>query len=332
MKTLTLGLLVGAGLFLLIKSRPCCLVERGFGGRSTLERGEAGTGVAAVPFVGVVSLGGQDPYGGGGGGGVPVFTGPSAEEMARAREMARAKSARIAAERKERRERLKRLAGERKDGEKAERPVATVDQADAKAASMVRMGTALERSNRNAAIDYYVQALKASPESAAAEGAKERLRKLGVDPEVVVLPTFEVLRVVDGGTLVIRAQGTEEEEETVRLVGVKAPGGIRPAELQERLGRDAVTFLTKLLARKKVAVEREVADDAVDKEGRALVCVYRMPDGLAINRELVRQGQGQVDYEFPFEQLAEYEKDELAAREARKGLWAAAKPGAAAAK
>jgi len=50
--------------------------------------------------------------------------------------------------------------------------------------------------------------------------------------------------------------------------------------------------------------------------------VYREPDGLLVNLELVRQGYGHALTEYPFDGLEQFIAAEREAREARRGLWA----------
>jgi endonuclease YncB( thermonuclease family) len=313
MKILTLGVFASVATFISIQSAgnlDAPSTEREGGSTRPAPADLAAT---TLPVLLVSNLTAQDPYGGGSGGGGFVYVGPTPEEMERARQLARAKSARISAQRKER---MKRLAEARN---KAPKPEAPAVRGDARAASLVRMGGSLEKSNRGAAVDYYMQALKAAPESVAGEDARKRLEALGVDPEIAMLPAYRVVRVLDGGTIAIREQGGEEE--TVRLAGVRAPKPGQAGKKGEPLGAESAEMLKKLIGNKPVAVKREVTEPNVDAEGRALVFVYRMPDGLLINQAMLGQGLGRLDEEFPFEEFAEFEKHETRAREAKRGLW-----------
>src|SRR5262245_55421025 len=103
-----------------------------------------GTALLSLTSIRNDARGCQAPYGGGGGGtgGDVAIPEPSAEEMARAREMAKAKSAALAAQR---RARAKKLA----EAQKKKAPaVPATDQSEARAATLVKMGSSLEKSNR----------------------------------------------------------------------------------------------------------------------------------------------------------------------------------------
>jgi micrococcal nuclease len=89
----------------------------------------------------------------------------------------------------------------------------------------------------------------------------------------------EVVRVVDGDTVVLRSAGKS------RLIGVDTPevfGG------QECFGREASAFAERLLPRGlRVRAERDVEER--DRYGRALIYL-RLPDGRSFNELLVSEG------------------------------------------
>jgi micrococcal nuclease len=89
----------------------------------------------------------------------------------------------------------------------------------------------------------------------------------------------EVVRVVDGDTVVLRAAGKS------RLIGVDTPevfGG------QECFGREASRFAKRVLRPGlRVGVERDVEER--DRYGRTLVYL-RLPDGRSFNELLVARG------------------------------------------
>ena len=60
----------------------------------------------------------------------------------------------------------------------------------------------------------------------------------------------------------------------------------------------------------------------MDKYGRLLAYLYRVPGGLFVNLEIVRQGYGHAYTEYPFEYMETFRDYERRAREAGKGLWA----------
>lgn len=119
--------------------------------------------------------------------------------------------------------------------------------------------------------------------------------------------TARVIRVRDGDSLLVRADGRDIE---VRLADVDAPERGQPHADPARKA------LIDLLQRRDVTVE--VLD--TDTYKRKVARVRRVPDGLDINAEVVRAGNAWV--------FRRYVRDpslftlEQSARERRAGLWA----------
>jgi micrococcal nuclease len=136
-------------------------------------------------------------------------------------------------------------------------------------------------------------------------------------PDFSSLVTAEVVRIVDGDTIVIRLG---REETTVRLIGVDTPETVHPRRPVEAYGKEASRFLTNLLAGESVYIESEPGNP-VDRYGRTLGYLYRVPDGLFVNLEIVRQGYGHAYTKYPFEHIDLFRFYETKAREAGRGLW-----------
>ena len=127
-------------------------------------------------------------------------------------------------------------------------------------------------------------------------------------------------RVIDGDTLIV-AGGHR-----IRLIGVDTPETKDPRRPVQCFGREASTFLTDLLPRGTGV--RLVGDvEARDVFDRTLAYAYRLPDGLFVNADLIRQGYARpltippnVAHTDELVALAEQ------AREAGRGLWTACGP------
>lgn len=129
---------------------------------------------------------------------------------------------------------------------------------------------------------------------------------------------YEVDHVVDGDTIVVSAP---EGSITVRLIGVDAPeaaGDVAAA--------GASRFLENLLKGEAVQLGDEHSSPEHDKFGRRLCYVYRAPDGLFVNAEIVRQGYGFAYTQFPFKYQDEFQALERRARAAPKGMWDTGRP------
>lgn len=130
------------------------------------------------------------------------------------------------------------------------------------------------------------------------------------------LPRAEVVRIIDGDTIEIKAGGTVER---CRLLGIDCPE-LKGEPEKTFYGREAAWATYNLLAGESVWYE---TDPKIPRDtfGRMLIFAYRAPDGLFVNVELLRQGYARIykDYENP--NAAMFQQAEARAREAMKGLW-----------
>lgn len=130
----------------------------------------------------------------------------------------------------------------------------------------------------------------------------------------------EVLRVVDGDTIVVDIGGLEE---SVRLLGVDTPESVDPRSPVECFGTEASRHTEALLPPgTDVHLVRDV--EARDRYSRLLAYVYRADDGAFVNLELVRDGFAAVLTYPP--NVAHADDFTAAAAEARTeglGLWSA---------
>jgi len=134
-------------------------------------------------------------------------------------------------------------------------------------------------------------------------------------------PRYKVLRVVDGDTVVLLMEGKQVK---VRLIGVDTPETVHPSKPVQFYGKEASKFTGNLLLGESVYLEYEPGSSRRDKYGRTLAYLYRAPDGLFINLEIVRQGYGHAYTVYPFRYLDLFREYEKQAREAGRGLWAGA--------
>ncbi len=127
--------------------------------------------------------------------------------------------------------------------------------------------------------------------------------------------TAEVVRVVDGDTIVVRFGGREER---VRYIGVDTPESVRPGTPVQCFAERASAFNAQLVEGKTVRLDQDV--EARDRYGRLLAYVHA--GGVFVNAELVRRGYARpltvppnVRYADRFARLASQ------ARERGTGLW-----------
>jgi micrococcal nuclease len=126
------------------------------------------------------------------------------------------------------------------------------------------------------------------------------------------LPAYQVLRIVNGETIVI---DMNSQDMKIKLIGVK------PAE---KYGAEMTLFVKNLLKGENVYIVDDSNQNEPNKYG---YYIYRLPDGLFVNAEIIRQGYGLADTIAPFKYMAQFKQLEEFAKERSKGLWDAGRSG-----
>ncbi len=130
----------------------------------------------------------------------------------------------------------------------------------------------------------------------------------------------KVNRVVDGDTLVVEIDGTEER---LRLIGINTPESVDPRRPVMCFGKEASAHLAELVPPgTAVRIERDV--EARDRYDRLLGYVYRAADGEFVNLRMVTDGYAN-QYTFPpnVEHVDTFRAAARTARESGTGLWSA---------
>ena len=129
---------------------------------------------------------------------------------------------------------------------------------------------------------------------------------------------YTIYRVIDGDTVVLQKNGVDYK---IRLIGVDTPETVHPLKPVEWYGKEASQFLRNLLRGESVYLAYETKTAELDRYGRVLAYLYRAPDSLFVNLEIVRQGYGHAYTQYPFKHMELFRSYERKAQEARKGLW-----------
>jgi endonuclease YncB( thermonuclease family) len=204
-----------------------------------------------------------------------------------------------------------RLVDERAQIEQDEKIEGEKAWLEARAGEKFRAGDILEKKrNPTGAAALYREVARTFRGTEAARLAEVRLAALS--------PSYPVVRVVDGDTIVLTMDG---KPRTVRLVGVDAPEVLDPEKVAERLGKEASAFLGGLLRGRKVRLEYDPTGTRVDSLGRVIAYAY-LPSGVLVNREIIARGYGIVYEKYPCRYLTDFRVAESEARAARVGLWA----------
>ena len=132
--------------------------------------------------------------------------------------------------------------------------------------------------------------------------------------ELSGLELWDVLRVV-GPDHVILKKGSKQQ--TVRLVGLAVPQLKSPGLKETAYQSRAVEFLSNLLSGERVFVLRGPRQ----RQGLQEVKLFREPDGLYVNLEVVRQGYSPMAPGRLGTEQRLFQVYQQRARQAGKGLW-----------
>jgi len=127
---------------------------------------------------------------------------------------------------------------------------------------------------------------------------------------------YEVVRIVDGDTIVVSYNGTDEK---VRLIGVDTPESVHADKRKNTEEGVKISHYTKSkLTGKMVSLELDVQQR--DKYGRILAYVYL--DGEMYNKHLLEIGFAKVaTYPPNVKYVEEFEALQKEARKNKVGLW-----------
>lgn len=127
---------------------------------------------------------------------------------------------------------------------------------------------------------------------------------------------YEVLRVVDGDTIIVSIEGSET---TVRLIGVDAPESVHPdSSRNSESGKIASEFTAELLTGKQVYLEYD--RERTDSYGRTLAYVWL--DHKMVEETLLENGMATVLTIQPNTRYAaRFVQIEQQAKEGDIGIW-----------
>ena len=129
---------------------------------------------------------------------------------------------------------------------------------------------------------------------------------------------YKVARVDANYVVVLKINSKDAPVRPIGLSPVQAelPKG-RAALLAERIER----FVHNLLAGEFVYLDSDPQLAEQDEDGRTVAYLYRAPEGLFVNLEIVRQGYALADDDYEFQHSSALRFYEQKARADQKGLW-----------
>lgn len=149
------------------------------------------------------------------------------------------------------------------------------------------------------------------------------LVKLAPQPTISQAPVdpgfYRITAFHDGDTITVDMNGTPEK---VRFIGVDTPETHKPNAPVQCYGPEASAFTKQFVGTQNVRLEADPKDDNRDRYGRLLRYVYT-PDGTLLSQKLIAEGYGFAYTSFPFTKKNDFVEAQIAAQNAKKGLWAA---------
>lgn len=128
----------------------------------------------------------------------------------------------------------------------------------------------------------------------------------------------EVVRVVDGDTVIVQTE--DGEEERVRLLLIDTPESVHPTEPEQLFGKESSEYAKEIL-REGDVVELEVGNPERDRYDRLLAYVWI--DGVNFNQLMIEKGYARVAYVYEpnTKYLKEFEEAERRAKEEKENIW-----------
>ncbi|MFA6184667.1 MAG: thermonuclease family protein [Candidatus Shapirobacteria bacterium] len=138
--------------------------------------------------------------------------------------------------------------------------------------------------------------------------------KIEITPtEIVEKDLVELIRVVDGDTIIIKING---DKKSIRLIGIDTP------ETNECFGKESAEKIKELIGNKKIKLEADNSQDDKDKYDRLLRYVY-LDDGILVNKKLIEEGMAEeFTYKTAYKFQTEFKEVEKIAKERKVGMWA----------
>ncbi len=135
-------------------------------------------------------------------------------------------------------------------------------------------------------------------------------------PKPVLFGAYDVVRVVDGDTIIVSIDGNERK---VRMIGIDTPESVHPDQTRNTdQGKIAADFTAELLTGKQVYLEYDT--DRTDDYGRILAYVWL--DGCMVEDMLLQNGLAETMRIAPNTKYAlHFSQIEQNAQENRAGFW-----------
>jgi micrococcal nuclease len=151
------------------------------------------------------------------------------------------------------------------------------------------------------------------------ELATTSLQQTKSEQRAKMIPTYPVVKVIDGDTVVIKRNG---KNETLRLIGMDAPETttLRKGTV-ECFGKEATHRAEELLERTSVSLETDASQGTYDKYERTLAYIF-LPNGRNFAEVMIKEGYAhEYTYSAPYTYQKEFKAAEALAKQNKAGLW-----------
>lgn len=136
----------------------------------------------------------------------------------------------------------------------------------------------------------------------------------------VVLEEYEaeVVRVVDGDTVIVKTD--EGVEERVRLLLIDTPESVHPTEPEQLFGKESSEYAKEILKEGDV-VKLEIGKPERDRYDRLLAYIWI--DDVNFNQLMIEKGYARVGYVYEpnTKYLKEFEEAEIKAKNKKENIW-----------
>ena len=132
-------------------------------------------------------------------------------------------------------------------------------------------------------------------------------------------PWYQVVRVVDGDTVVLSMSGADTK---VRLIGLNTPETVDPRRAVQCFGKEASHKMQEIIGGQVVRLEQDPSQGANDKYNSVLGYMF-LADGTNVNEYMIAQGYGyEYTYHTPYVYQKEFTQAQMTAQTQELGLWA----------
>lgn len=128
----------------------------------------------------------------------------------------------------------------------------------------------------------------------------------------------EIVRVIDGDTVVVKTD--KGEEERIRLLLIDTPESVHPTEPEQLFGKESSDYAKEVL-REGDIVKLELGNPERDHYERLLAYIWI--DDINFNQLMIEKGYARVGYVYEpnTKYLKEFEEAEIKAKNKKENIW-----------